>query len=429
MRRQHQPSVGLDDVAEVRALLRRRDVAARHLGLALLRSWSAGDLDAVGARAVLEGAAGAYPALPGIPDQPAQLMAELLCGRPELVEAADVLRVFMMAGERTRRTFLHLLALRSDLDGLAALEVLLGDESPTELVPTPGPGALDPLLVHPERDRVRRLLLGLLGRPGWSAHAAGLLANLELIEPSDVDQRVRAVAAATAQVVRLVDVCNRAALGDPRAGDPVRTERSALLAIVRLLDVLDDVDQGAALLHLLGSSDPRLAALGATRLVRRGEPVAPERLALIARDPVARADLHDGIATMGPTGPAAAAAWADDVEVHEGRMVRWLADVTELGRAPDEIEHVAVVALPDDPSVRRTHPSMAHLRAANVLFVFRFRMHAPHWSSARGWMIGIAGAHTSTAYRAEDECSVAEHVRDILAALAEWPDRRADGAA
>jgi hypothetical protein len=224
-------------------------------------------------------------------------------------------------------------------------------------------------------------------------------------------------------------VCNRAALGDPRAGDPVRTERAALVAIVRLLDTLDDVDQRAALLHLLGSSDPRLAALGAARLVRRGEPVAPERLALIARDPVARADLHDGIATKGPAGPAADVAWADDVEVHEGRMVRWLADVTELGRAPDEIEHVTVVRLPDDPSVRRTHPSMAHLRGANVLFVFRFRMHAPHWSSARGWMIGVAGAHTSTAYRAEDECSVAEHVQDILDALAEWPDRRADGAA
>ncbi|MFN7150501.1 MAG: hypothetical protein ACK4V6_13600 [Microthrixaceae bacterium] len=184
-----------------------------------------------------------------------------------------------------------------------------------------------------------------------------------------------------------------------------------------------------ALLHLLGSSDPRLAALGAARLVRRGEPVAPERLALIARDPVARADLHDGIATMGSAGPAADVAWADDVGVHEGRMVRWLADVTELGRAPDEIEHVAVVPLPDDPSVRRTHPSMAHLRAANTLFVFRFRMHAPHWSSARGWMIGVAGAHTSTSYRAEDECSVAEHVQDILSTLAEWPDRRADGAA
>jgi hypothetical protein len=427
--RHHQPSVGLDDVAEVRALLRRRDVAARHLGLALLRSWSAGDLDAVGARAVLEGAAGTYPALPGIHDQPAQLMAELLCGRPELVEASDVLRVFLMAGERTRRTFLHLLALRSDPDGLAALEVLFGDASPVELVPTPGPGALDPLLVHPERDRVRRLLVGLLGRPGWSAHAAGLLTTLELIEPGDADERARTVADATAQLVRLVDVCNRAALGDPRAGDPVRSERGALIAIVRLLDVLDDLDQRAALHHLLGSADPRLAAMGAARLIRRDEPVAPERLALIARDPVARADLHDGLASAHPTEPAGDVAWADDVQVHEGRMVRWLADVTELGRAPDEIEHVAVVTLPADPSPRRTHPSMSHLRAANVLFVFRFRMHAPHWSSARGWMIGVAGAHTSTAYRAEDECSLDEHVRDILAALAEWPDRRADGAA
>lgn len=426
MKRQGRPSVGLDDVAEVRALLRRRDVAARQLGLALLRSWSAGDLDAVGARAVLEGAAGTYPALAGIHDQPAQLMAELLCGRPELVDVPDVIRVFLMSGERTRRTLLHLLALRGDLEGLEALELLFGDQHPTEVIPTPGPGALDPLLVHPERSRVRRLLIELLDRGGWCGHAAGLLASLELIEPGGEAVRAETVAAATAQAVRLVDVCNRAALGDPRAGDPVRAERGSLVAIVRLLDTLDDLDQRQAMLHLLGSSDPRIAALGAARLLRRGEPVAPERLALIARDPIARADLHDGLGAMGPD---ADAAWADDVEVHEGRMVRWLADVTELGRAPDEIEHVDVVALPAGPSTRRTHPSMAHLRAADVLHVFRFRMHAPHWSSARGWMIGVAGAHTSTGYRAEDECSVAEHVQDILAALAEWPDRRADGAA
>jgi hypothetical protein len=356
-------------------------------------------------------------------------MAELLCGRPDLVEAADVLRVFLMAGEHTRRTFLRLLALRSDLDGLVALEALFDHDGPAELVPTPGPGTLDPLLVHPERARVRALLVGLLGRSGWSGQIAGLLTSLELIEPSDADERAHTVAEATAQVVRLVDVCNRAALDDPRAGDPVRTERGALVAIVRLLDTLDDVDQRAASLHLLGSSDPRIAALGAARLVRRGEPVAPERLALIARDPVARADLHDGIAPVDPSGPGAAVAWADDVQVHEGRMVRWLADATELGRAPDEIEHVAVVASPDGPSARRTHPSMAHLRSSNVLFVFRFRMHAPHWSSARGWMIGVAGAHTSTAYRAEDECSLDEHVQHIVTALAEWPDRRADGAA
>jgi hypothetical protein len=426
VKRQPQPSVGLDDVAEVRALLRRRDVAARQLGLALLRSWSADDLDAVGARAVLEGAAGTYAALPGIHDQPAQLMAELLCGRPQLVEVADVLRVFLMAGERTRRTFLHLLALRGDHDGLEALEILFGDQHPAELVPTPGPGALDPLLVHPERSRVRRLLIDLLDRRGWCGHAAGLLTSLELVEPADEGVRAGIVEAATAQAIELVDVCNRAALGDPREGDPVRTERGALVAVVRLLDTHDDLDQRHALLHLLGSSDPRIAALGASRLIRRGDRVAPERLALIARDPIARADLHDGI---GAVGAGATAAWADDVELHEGRMVRWLADVTELGRAPDEIEHVAVVALPDDPSGRSTHPSMAHLRAANLLHVFRFRMHAPHWSSARGWMIGIAGAHTSTGYRAEDECSIDEHVQDILATLAEWPDRRADGAA
>jgi hypothetical protein len=44
-------------------------------------------------------------------------------------------------------------------------------------------------------------------------------------------------------------------------------------------------------------------------------------------------------------------------------------------------------------------------------------------------MIGVAGAHVSTIYAAEDECPVAQHVTAVLAALADWPDRRADGAA
>ena len=91
---------------------------------------------------------------------------------------------------------------------------------------------------------------------------------------------------------------------------------------------------------------------------------------LIARDPVARADLHDGLVAMAPDD----ADLLDQVQVAEGELARWLSDVTELGRVPDELEHLTTVA----------HPTRAEQR----LHLFRFRMHAPHWSAARGWMIG-----------------------------------------
>ncbi len=93
-------------------------------------------------------------------------------------------------------------------------------------------------------------------------------------------------------------------------------------------------------------------------------------------------------------------------------LTRWLAQVTELGRAPDEIEFLG----------ERT-------MGAEAVHLFRFRMHAPHWSSARGWMIGAAGAFTYSCYAAEDECSLEEHVAEMRTTLADWPDRRADGAA
>jgi hypothetical protein len=229
--------------------------------------------------------------------------------------------------------------------------------------------------------------------------------------PSDADTRRRIVTAIHGESVALVDVCNRAALSDPRSGDVARSERQALASLVWLLDVLAEQDLAPTLAVMLGSSDPRVAAMAAARILGRGEPVAPERLVLIARDPIARADLHDGLMALSPQD----AEQLDDVAVAEGELARWLSDVTELGRAPDEMEHLATVR----------HPSVTD----RPLHLFRFRMRAPHWSSARGWMVGMAGPSTCSCYAAEDECSLAEHVTALLTATAEWPDRRADGAA
>lgn len=409
--RQPGPAVGLDDVAELRALLRRRDRTARQIGLALLRSWSAGDLDDVGARAVLEAAGGSYPTLQGSLEHPAELLARMLWDAPQRVEVVDVARVYLVAGERARRALVHLLALRGDADGLEGLEFVVGEEAPAELLPVPTTPLLDPLLGHPDRARVADLLAGLLPRSGWTWHAADLLVRLESAGASSDRARAILMARVTSAAAELVDACNRGALVDPRSGDGARTERQALASLVWLLDELADQDVDATLAAMLGSSDPRVAAMAAARLLGRGAPVAPERLELIARDPVARADLHDGLVALSPPD----AGQLDEVQVAEGELARWLCDITELGRVPDEMEPIATVPHPGEPS-RRLH-------------LFRFRMRAPHWSAARGWMVGIGGTHTYSCYSAEDECSLADHVTALLAALAEWPDRRDDGAA
>jgi hypothetical protein len=403
--------VELDEVAELRALLRRRDHAARQLGLALLRSWADRTMSPMGARAVLEASGGSYPTLPNSLEHPSELMVQLLWTSPCSVPASDVARVYLVAGERARRALLHLLALRSDDEGLGALEFVLGPDAPRELLPVPTTPLLDPLVDHPDRARVTALLCQALARARWTWHAADLLARTETEAPSDHDTRRRIVEAVHDEALGLVDVCNRSALADPRSGDVARSERQALASLVWLLDVLAEQDLGPTLAVMLGSSDPRVAAMAAARILGRGEPVAPERLVLIARDPIACVDLHDALTAWSPED----ADLLDEVQVAEGALARWLSDVTELGRAPDEMEHLA--------SIR--HPSVTD----RPLHLFRFRMRAPHWSSARGWMIGMAGSATCSCYAAEDECSLAEHVTALLTATAEWPDRRADGAA
>ena len=430
--------IGVDDVAELRSLLRRRDPVARSLALGTLSEWSGDDLDALGGRAVLEAASGAYPAIHGDHRHPAEMLAHMLWEQPRVVGANDVTRAYLVADERVRRALVHLLALRRDLEGLAALERLLGPGGRPELLPrvttaallplldlADAPGATDaasgtaPRLARTAGDpgsadgvaaRIVAILVTVLGEPGWTWHAAEMLGELQRRGHLDVAMRTEIVAATTHHVHVLVDVCDRAAVTPAHVGDPVRSDRERLGVLARLLDHLDGVDRRDALMRLLSAADPRVSALGAARLATLGEPVAPERFGLIARDPLGLAELYDGLAPSGrfdllPDD-------VDQVSVHEAMLIRWLAQVTELGRAPDEVEFLGERSM-----------------GAEVVHLFRFRMHAPHWSSARGWMIGAAGAFTYSCYAAEDECSLEEHVAEMRTTLADWPDRRADGAA
>lgn len=411
-----EPSIGVDDVAETRALLRRSDRTARDLAVATISSWQAHRLDVLGARAVLEAAGGSYPSLPDDDIAPAVRFVELLWDAPRAVAAADVVRVHLISGEHVQRGLLHLLALRGGDEGLAALEVLLGPDADPWGIPRLTSPLLGPLLAHVDRQRVARLLINLLELPGWRWHAADLLGHLDIGEDLGWDIWSDLSASLWDHVARLTGECDQAMGAGVSEGDPGRVARESLATLVPLVDrqVARGVGSGVTpALRMLASADPRVVAFGAGVLLRHGELVAPDRLDVIGRDPVARvefADLLDDVVDP----PLLSEAFGD-LALEEGRLARQLAEVHELGRLPDELEHIAAVPV-------------AARHGGGVAQVFRFRLHSPHWSSARGWMVGVAGPFTATCYAAQDEYTPEGHVEAVRVALADWPDR-ADGAA
>ncbi len=410
------PSIGVDDVAEVRALLRRNDRAARDLAVATISSWQAHRLDVLGARAVLEAAGGSYPSLPEDDVVPAVRFVELLWDAPRAVDPAEVVRVHLISGERVQRGLLHLLALRGGDEGLAALEVLLGPDADPWGIPRLTSPLLRPLLVQADRARVARLLIDLLELPGWSWHAAELLEQLDSVRDLGEEIWTELSVPLWGHVARLTNECDQAMRGRGSDWDTGRVERESLAALVPLVDRQLGRDGGLVVspaLAMLASADPRVAAFGAATLLRHGERVAPERLELIGRDPIARIELADLLDGTGD--PVRLPAVFEDLALDEGRLARHLAAVHELGRLPDELEHVA--AVPVEPR-----------HGSGVAQVFRFRLHAPHWSSARGWMVGVVGPFIGTCYAAEGDDTPRGHVEMVRNALADWPDR-ADGAA
>jgi hypothetical protein len=74
------------------------------------------------------------------------------------------------------------------------------------------------------------------------------------------------------------------------------------------------------------------------------------------------------------------AEFATNAALAESQMVNWLIFPTELGRAPDEIELMSIVA------ADRVGGS-----PQDDFYVFRFRTYEPHWSAETGWMCGVSG--------------------------------------
>lgn len=67
-------------------------------------------------------------------------------------------------------------------------------------------------------------------------------------------------------------------------------------------------------------------------------------------------------------------------KIAESDLARWLMHPNELRAVPDEMELVRAI------SVREEEKS-------GSVFLFRFRMNAPHWAAENGWMAGVAGPY------------------------------------
>lgn len=63
----------------------------------------------------------------------------------------------------------------------------------------------------------------------------------------------------------------------------------------------------------------------------------------------------------------------------ESNLISWLKYPTELEKEPDEIHFLKKVAV----------------NGFNY-YVYKFRTNKPHWAAKNGWMLGVAGAYTST---------------------------------
>ncbi|MGB3409955.1 MAG: hypothetical protein WBA45_02060 [Microthrixaceae bacterium] len=428
--------IGLQAVSELRSMLTRSDAASRSLALATLGTWSGDDIGASEAPAILDALCTPYPSVPTVSDQPVEMLAQLLWQRPELLDADEILRAFSLAGPLARAALLKLLILREDDDGAAALEFLFAPEGPHELLPPPSRGVLSSLIDDDNTDHVVRTLSMIVRNPDW------IEAVIALVEVLRFEKRISSEAARPvmetlfAMSEGLVDDCDHlVALTDQHTGlnqdheyhaavEQLVVMRNRLGRLASLMVLFDD-DLSLGVLHrMLSSADPNVSAIGAVGLVQRGEVVGNDRLEMIGRDGEALDRLTEGMTRIGATSLIPPELRRPDIQ-GRAHLIAWLSDPSELGRAPDEIEFIESrtvwIVGADDGLGGTTHSYRTEVH------LFRFRLHAPHWSFARGWMIGTAGEWTRSCYSAEDEMSLDDHIEAIRVASSEWPDHPGSG--
>lgn len=436
--------VSVAEIEAAQTLLRRSDEVSRRDGLVMIDGWGDRIPDEAAARVLLRAMTVAYPTLRSSHADPALRFGHILCRCPRSVSVAEIEGAYLVSAARVRRLLLHVLALRRDAPGVSALSYLIGSDGPVELLPPPAGDLLSPVLDVVSAPDLVPALVHVASRPGWTWSAVGVLEHLVADGRIESGTRSQIVAGLEPVVGCLVTACDQAAGSDVTVTDVTRAERFRLRSLVSLFGILGSDAAGGVLLRVLSSADARVSAMGAAALASAGRPVAPERLDLVARDPEARAELFDALIAHDGLHHAPER-WRNGHARAEAELVRWLTGVAELGTAPDEIEHVAAVPAYGDSAVGDSAvgdsadgDSADGDDVDGVVHLFRFRQHWPHWSCARGWMIGAAGPllddgtvpagdelFVSSVYAAEDDYDIEGHLDSILDALGSWPD--ADG--
>jgi hypothetical protein len=170
------------------------------------------------------------------------------------------------------------------------------------------------------------------------------------------------------------------------------------------------------LAEALSYRDPRIKAFAVIGLLRHGKAVEAADILAIASDAENRNMFYRGLKeikreSLFPPNYRNQASFA------ESDMVGWLTYPTELGRAPDEIELMAIV-----PGKSSDGPTNYYL--------FRFRTREPHWSAKDGWMAGVSGpfltadepttesnGDTFSSFTPWDSKTPAEHVASVTESL------------
>jgi len=126
----------------------------------------------------------------------------------------------------------------------------------------------------------------------------------------------------------------------------------------------------------------RLAAIEPiTSALSNGRQPLDEDLQRFARARVTRQVLFEYLrdASKGDLFPVEFRTWP---ALAEANLVSWLCHPNELQSAPDEIELMATLPAPGSTAMH--------------YFLFRYKVHPPHWAAKDGWMAGVAGPYDLT---------------------------------
>jgi len=255
-----------------------------------------------------------------------------------------------------------------------------------------------------------------LASNAFARHAASAL--LAYAEAGDLGASADAVAARSA--ARAHDAINRAAAGS----DEELSEAQAAAGLY--LDLLGRTGSQLAdsvLREAIASQNPWIAMWGAIGLERSGTSVSSQVIYRVASNASCRKQLYSSLRELGKL-DRFPVEFANQSALAEADMVNWLLYPTELDSAPDEIELVTTVELPEADDL-------------SDLYVFRYRKHPPHWAAEHGWMIGVAGPYlrseqptpdglgaTFSRMESEDSKTLAEHIESNLGTITDWMARR-----